>query len=136
MKNDDQKQKVVMMDPSKIKLGDPKHHTFTKEILHDIEQIKTIFEEVRPISTKEWLDGFSRDEHPEKEIALWLYMGKIYSRVIQDYPADIAHRKAIFAVVLMCSMGEDGYVVRNAKSDVLSDDDVKKIIAEYRGKTV
>jgi len=132
MNNNNNRLKVVRVNIKDIKQGDPKHHIFTQEILDDIEAIKEMFMEVRPLSTVEWLDGFSRDTHPEKEIALWLYMGKVYTRAIQDYSDDISYKNDIFKVVLMCTMEEDEYIVSNAKFDSLSEDEVREIIALYR----
>ncbi len=113
----------------------PKHnYHFSKEILNMIKHIELTFKEVHPLTFEEWIDGFDRDANPEKEIAIWLYMANKYRKIIMKYPNNSDYHKEIYKTILLCTMGDDKYVLSQIKEKKLSQSDIKSIIKEFRHK--
>jgi hypothetical protein len=55
---------------------------------------------VYPISHQEWLDGFQRDQSPEKQIAIWEQISSAYTAFLsQNEISAECHREA-FALLL------------------------------------
>jgi hypothetical protein len=61
---------VVWALPQQLRPGNIKHPEFDEGIREYIRQIQAAFAEQRPLSLEEWEEGFRRDAHPEREIAL------------------------------------------------------------------
>jgi hypothetical protein len=61
----------------------------------DIEVIRTTFADVKPMTTEEWEEGFCRDLHPEREIAMWVGMVATYRRIITRRSFTLRERKEI-----------------------------------------
>src|SRR5438105_517510 len=62
---------LVWVLPDQVKQGEVKHPPFGEDIRAFIRQIQAAFVEHRQLSLEVWEDGFRRDAHPEREIALW-----------------------------------------------------------------
>jgi hypothetical protein len=128
------KKKVKLLD-SNILQPSPRHnHKFPKEIIDMIKDMQKTFKEVYPITMDEWIAGFDRDSNPEREIAFWLYMADVYKKLIKIFPDELEYRKEIYKIILACSMGDDKYVISQAKVKKLSESDVRLIIKEFRKK--
>ena len=128
------KKEDKLVDPNSLRAGPRRNHNFPKEIIDMIEDMRITFKEVYPISLEEWIEGFDRDSNPEQEIALWSYMADVYKKLIKKYPNKLEYHEEIFKIILACSMGDDAYVLSQAKVKKLSKSDVNLIIKEFRKK--
>jgi hypothetical protein len=76
---------------------------------HQIDRIrafKEVLAEHDPTSMEEALANFGRDEHPEREIASWERMARVYKAELRDRPSARApERRLLFSAVLACSFG-------------------------------
>ena len=68
----------VWVESSKVVQGEIRHPPFPAEVRAKISQILDTLKEVHPLTIAEWEEGFRRDTHPEREIALWLHFCKCY----------------------------------------------------------
>jgi hypothetical protein len=76
------------------------------------------------------LEDFSRDAHPDDELAVWERMAKAFQLFISQGPTvDHATRKDIFAVLLAASMGAEDW----SKIKHLSRDQINHVVLLYRG---
>lgn len=80
-------------------LPGPVLHTLTSEQRDQVGRIQKVFEEVFPCTLEQALDNFSRDEHPDAEIALWMQAADIYERFVGSFPT-LEARKALFRSIV------------------------------------
>ena len=64
-----------------------------------IEAIRTTVAEVCPISAEEWLDGFQRDQHPEREVVWWERVARCYTDFTAKKTLPSEQKQAAFKVI-------------------------------------
>lgn len=95
----------VWIAASQIKDDGPyRHPPFTETTRQYLRQIKSSLDEVRPMTLEEWEDGFRRDVHAEREIAIWLHIASTYRRCTEDRAMSPEQRRDYFKVVVACSV--------------------------------
>jgi hypothetical protein len=88
---------LVWISPEQFHPGEIRHPPFDEDVRAYIRQIQEALTEQRPISFEEWEDGFRRDNHPEREIALAGVVGPRRERILhihgQRSISRAAHRR-------------------------------------------
>ncbi|MFC1686205.1 hypothetical protein ACFLZZ_04275 [Nanoarchaeota archaeon] len=109
-----------------------RNHEFSKEFIKTTKYLHKTFNEVSPSTLKKWLDDFDRDANPEKELAIWLHIAKVYEKLIKVFPKN--KRTGIFQLLLQISSGmtyqnlvEDGLISQIN----ISEKDIKAIYKIY-----
>lgn len=59
--------------------SDKRRENLPPELMERVRKIKTDLDQVYPKTIEFWEDGFCRDMHPEKEIAIWEHIAFIYN---------------------------------------------------------
>jgi hypothetical protein len=59
------------INPKDLKPGPLRHAQLAPPLANRIEAVRATLAEVCPISREEWMDGFQRDQHPERETMWW-----------------------------------------------------------------
>jgi hypothetical protein len=112
---------LVWISPEQLHPGQIHHPPFDEDVRVYIRQIQEAFAEQRPMSFEEWEDGFRRDNHPEREIALWVHAANVYgtftaNEVVAERRADVyriivaaltAPRDKIWHVLKLSTMSRD-----------------------------
>jgi hypothetical protein len=78
---------LVWLLPDQLKQGPVQHPPFDEGIRAYIRQIQEAFAEHRALSFNEWEEGFRRDAHPEREIAIWSHAADIYTAFAGNEPS-------------------------------------------------
>lgn len=85
-----------------LRSGQPKGRDFSWA-LERIKRIQRVFADVHPQTVEEWIDGFDRDAHPEREIALWSIMADVFELASPTLPRE--KDKEILATLLLYTSG-------------------------------
>jgi len=83
--------------------GPYRHPPLTEDIRQYLRRIKESLDEVYPQTLEEWEDGFRKDLHAEREIAIWLHIASTYQRCTAARPLTLHQRRDYFDVIAACS---------------------------------
>jgi hypothetical protein len=124
---------VKEMKTSDISLSPIRHDTLSKEQLDKIKQIQTTFAEVNPTPLDTTIENFKRDQNPDREIAIWLTMGKVYKGFLEKKgkKVGIEEKNEAYELILLRSMMPEEEAKTKARFKLLTDDDVKQIFNLY-----
>jgi hypothetical protein len=89
----------------KVEEGPYLHKPFCPEIRDEIKTIEHALAEVFPMNLKRWEDGFRKEQHPTREIAIWMFLVDVYERCLAKWPdLDKQGRKECFNVIAKCAI--------------------------------
>jgi hypothetical protein len=88
---------------------------------------------VYPQTLDEWEDGFRRDANPEREIALWCHMARVYWRATEGKALDHEAKRAYFRVILSCANAPREQVLRVTELGAISHDEAQEIVELFYG---
>jgi hypothetical protein len=97
----------VWIKASDLKLATQfRHGPFGNNVRERIRlRIQEPLSEVFPHCLQEWEDSFRRDQHPYKEIEVWVRIADVYSKLTAEFHFSLAQKKEVFQVLLRCSFG-------------------------------
>jgi hypothetical protein len=119
----------IRIKPSSIEPGPVRHAELPADLVTRIIRFKNILHEVEPGSLEDALKDFSRDVHPEREVAVWENIANAYARYISIKPGlPHATKQEAFHLLLGFSMGAEG-----GHNRVLPKADIKELERLYFG---
>jgi hypothetical protein len=115
-------------NPKNLTPGSIRPPHLSAELSMRIEAIRAALAEVCPISAEEWLNGFQRDHHPEREIVWWERLARCYSDFTAEKTLSLEQRQAAFKVIfgLFGGLEAKGVV---ADAAALSDSLIDELLA-------
>ncbi len=123
-------EEVFWADANQLKQGEIKHPPFEGELKEKIKMIQDYLFEVYPHDYIFWEDGFRRDQHPEKEIGLWLDMAKVYKDVTGN-ETDLERKEDIFRLLLCCMSSDRKNILNVTELNVLTPEEAEGVIDKY-----
>jgi hypothetical protein len=105
-----------------------RHPPFPEDIRDYLRQLQKTFADVYPRTIEQWEDGFRRDTHPDREIALWLYMGDVFEHFTSGQPLDADQKRDIFQVILASVNNGTKHVLATTNPRTLSKKRVREIV--------
>ena len=123
---------LVWVMAKDLKSREPQHPPFGQELLAYCRQIHDAFAEHRPLSLDEWEDGFRRDAHPEKEIALWLHAAEVYTAYAGSEPSPV-RRKDYYRVIVTCLTASPDSVWHALELQSLGREEAQEMIDRFYG---
>lgn len=84
-----------------------RHPELTAALIDRIRKLEETFAEVYPATLDEWLDGFKRDENPEREIAIWEQMASAYVQFLNTGEFNTSARREMLGLLLTRSSTTD-----------------------------
>lgn len=122
---------VHWVDARKLKMGERRAASFPEEVRELLRHLKSVLDEVHPMSLEQWEDGFLRDAHPEQEIALWLYVADIYSHFTSEGNLSFEQKKEYFRILTVCMNSPRERVLQLCRPLLVSQAEAERVIAEY-----
>ena len=123
------------VSPNQLKPGPIRHEQLPITLLARIDYLRSTLEEVYPLSMAEWVDGFQRDAHPEREVLWWERLARCYVEYISRNELNPGQRKGAFNVIckigLGASAGELAADLANLQTGAL--DDIQALIRSCAG---
>lgn len=101
-----------------------------------VKKIHQTFLEVFPVSYEDATNNFRRDKNPDREIKIWNHMAEIYQDFAIKHAGQdqLAIRKEAFRLLLLRSSLSEEVAIERAKSQLLSEEDAKKLLSKYTMK--
>lgn len=118
----------VWVDQSRFKCGTAKRSQVGGRLRKRIKAIRRALAEVRPLTTREWAEGFERDVHPKHEVAVWEHLAACYTALAADH-ADAGERAEVLRVGVRATMTAPGLAGMTITSRVLPERRVREIAA-------
>jgi hypothetical protein len=87
------------VNPEDLRPGPIRHARLAPALTLRIEAVRTTLAEVCPISREEWLDGFQRDQHPERAIIWWERVARCYTGFTAKETLSSKEKQAAFKVM-------------------------------------
>lgn len=121
---------VQQMDPSTIRQGSIRHELSPAQVAR-IAKLQETFREVDSTPLTKWLEDFSRDENPDREIGIWEGMAGPYVAFVEKHQPSHAARKEIFSVLLQRSGATEEAVLQRHNRTVLTEAEMKELLGLY-----
>lgn len=108
-------------DSSGINTDTPfRHAPFDAEKREIMLEIKSILDEVRPMTVEQWEEGFRRDENMEREIGLWCRIAFKFAHLTKDGDLSRQQKLDYFRLLLACVNGPREHVLETAMPTTIS----------------
>jgi hypothetical protein len=127
----EQKALTVQVAPSALRPGPIRHAKLADAQLARIEQLQKTFSEVDPNPLSQWVEDFSRDMHPEREIHIWEIMAAAYTRFVERHALTLEAKKEVYSLVLQRSGATEADTLAHLELRLLTTDEAKQIISLY-----
>jgi hypothetical protein len=121
----------VWADASQLRPSEYRHPPFTEKDRDYLRAIKQKLDEVYPLSLEEWEDGFRRDQNPEREIAIWLFVAERYAEQVEGRALDPAQKREIFRVLVSCTNSPRESVLSVTQLDALTQEEAQKVVDRF-----
>jgi hypothetical protein len=125
---------LVWVLPDQLKQGPVIHPPFEEDVRAYIRQIQEAFAEQRALSFDEWEDGFRRDAHPEREIALWSQAAVVYTALV-GRESSAERRRDLYRCIVACLTTGPDAVWHVLKPEVLSRAEAEQVVNRFFGKS-
>ena len=123
---------TTWIDPKKISQGPIVHAKLSEEQLARITRLQRTFSEVDPTPLSKWIEDFSRDQNPDREIAIWEGMAVPFEKFIAKRQLTLPGKKEAFQIVMLRSGASAEETMSHVKLKVLSLADAQEILAAYQ----
>lgn len=91
-----------------LKQSPYRHATLPRELIGRIRLVRAALLNIRPLSLASWVDGFRRDAHPSREVAVWEAIAAVCLEVgFADPSLKGEQMQAVFNYLLAVSLGDD-----------------------------
>jgi hypothetical protein len=128
------KPETKWIDPSKLELGPIQHDALTDDQMERVKFLQKTFNDVDPSPLDKWVEDFKRDANPEPELKIWESMAATFNAFVTNKQLNLEAKKEVYQVVLFRSGAPDEEVLKHLKVKILSEEDVKEILALYKDK--
>ena len=129
---ENQQPKIERVNPADLKPLPIQHDQLSDDQLRRIKKLHETFAEIdKSYSLETWIDNFKRDMNPDKEIASWERIAKVYTNYTSRKELSLEAKEDVFQTLLMCSMSSDEETIKSLKLKVLSQDEARKLCKEY-----
>ncbi len=98
-----------------------------------IKIIANIFHDVFPDSMEKWINDFSKDDDPEREILIWENMAKAYTQICSHWTFTKKQKVEVFDLILHRSSLPKKLVLQKVQLKVLSRKQAKYVLSKYQG---
>ena len=122
---------TVWVDARELKQSEYQQPPFSEEVRDLLREIKSSIDEFYCLSLEEWEAGFRRDRHPEKEIALWLHLGRTYHDLTSSRDLNTEQRRDYFNVLLTCLNSPREHVLNVFSPTAISVEEANDVIEQF-----
>jgi hypothetical protein len=120
----------VWISSSQVRPSVKQCENLAPELLERVQKLKASLDEVYPQTIEFWEDGFCRDAHPDKEIAIWEHMAFVYESA-KDLGKTQEARRELFRLILACSSSNERDVLQVLSIQNISRTTAKEVIHRY-----
>jgi len=126
--------KNMTVNPNEIEMNEYVHNSLPKEMLKRIRATTEVFEIVDGISYEKAVDLYKRDYDPESNLQIWEEMARVYTEFCKFRCKDKEERMDVYRILLLRSMWDEKNTLARAQVNVISNDDAKRLVQQYKLK--
>jgi hypothetical protein len=119
------------MDSKELTPGPVVHEKLSDTRLARITRIQKVFSDVDPSPLSKWIEDFSRDQNPDREIGIWEGMVTPYQRFTAKRFLTLSGKREVYQIVLLRSAAPDNEVLKRLNLKVLTEADAKEVLSMY-----
>jgi len=123
------------VDTKTLNRGPVRREGLTPDQLRRTKEIQQALAEVDPSSLEEWVDGFKRDQDPEREIAVWEQIVRAYQSYCSTKRLTIEQKTDVLRILLVRSQAEEDEALKHLELRTLTTAEAKKVMSFYEGAT-
>ncbi|MCG8994251.1 GIY-YIG nuclease family protein [Laribacter hongkongensis] len=105
--------------------------TLTPEQIDRAEVLHALLTQINPVTREQWLESFTRDEHPERELRIWESIAKAYLTLEHADDATEGYRSEAFNLLLSRSWYSTEEVLARAELKHFSRTNAKRLLQAY-----
>lgn len=120
-----------LVDPHTLLESPVGTSTLREEQMDRARTVNRILARVNPVAHKAWIDGFTRDWHPESEIRIWEHIAKAYLTVDLVELARPEVQTEAFSLLLSRSMQSTEKVLEEATLKHFTRKSAKRLLDSY-----
>lgn len=124
-------QPVTLINPSELRESPIGSSELTPEQLDRARILGMMLAKIYPSAYTQWIDSFSRDSHPERELRIWEHIAKAYLTVEEIYLADSDLKKEAFFLLLKRSWLSTDEVLRTTRLNRMTTKVAKRLLQAY-----
>jgi len=98
-----------------------------------IKLIANIFQDVFSDTMEKWINDFSKDDNPEREILIWEDMAKAYTQICSHWSFSKKQKIEVFDLILHRSSLPKKLVLQQVQLKLLSRKQAKYVLSKYQG---
>lgn len=125
-------QTTTFVDPKTLKLGPIRHAQLPPALIERIRALEPVFADVYPITHEKWIEGFQRDVHPEREVAIWEQIAIAFSQFTSGRTLSLEVRKEVLGLLLFRSGATAEDTLKHAKLKYLSPEEARELVSLYK----
>jgi hypothetical protein len=119
--------------PDELKPG-PIGPALTADQERRVRSLQALFADVDHHPPEKWIEDFRRDQHPDREIAIYEDMAKAYQAFVNGRTLTQDEKDDAYGLVLQRSMMKDEAVLQNTKLKALSMEEAREVLKGYPGE--
>jgi len=123
---------IEWVDPQKVTQGPIIHPKLSDEQLTRISRLQQTFKDADPMPLAKWIEDFSRDQDPDREIKIWEGMALPYEQFLAKHTLSPQGKKDAFQVVMLRSGASAEEAMRHLKLQELTENDAREILSSYQ----
>jgi hypothetical protein len=128
----DASQTTETIDPRTLKPSPIRHKELDPALIERVRAFEPVFADVYPIAHQEWLEGFQRDAHPEKEIAVWEQIALAFTQFTSSRDLSKEARKEVFGLLLFRSGATAESTLKRVKLKYLTQEEARALVNLYK----
>ena len=90
----------VWVEAASLTPGEYKHPRLDEQGKGLIREIKGALDEVHFMTEEEWEDGFRRDTHLDREMAIWLHIAAVYRQLTEQADLNLEQKQKFLEILL------------------------------------
>lgn len=121
-----------------VNINDLNEQSLNTSIISNIQKkriqlIANVFQDVFPDTIENWMNDFSKDAEPEREILIWEDMAKAYMHICSHWSFTKKQKIEVFDLILNRSALPQKLVLQKIQLKALSKKQAKLILEIYQG---
>jgi hypothetical protein len=122
------------VDPNTLQQGPILHEKLSDDQIARITHLQKVFAEVDSSPLEKWIEDFSRDRDPDREIAIYEGMATPFQSFIAKHTLSIQGKKDAYQIVLLRSGASEEETLSHMKLKELTEANAREILSEYSAK--
>lgn len=125
------REKTTWVEPGTLHAGPVQKNGLSASEIERIERVKEVLDEVDESPLDNWIDDFSRDQHPSDEIKIYEDIAEAYRNYCKDKNLSLSGKKDVYLLLILRSGAPAEQVLERAQLRTLSRAEAEEVLRHY-----